>query len=630
MSAYDDPIRKKRLGQYFTGLPVARLLAALADAPRARSIIDPMVGSGDMLAACLEVGSRPAHMVGIDLDPLAIAQATRSLRGTGSRLTCADAFAIGLPARQFDLVITNPPYIRYQANASLSGIAMPAGDEIRENLISQVRGRDLPAEAKSTFIDAAARYPGTADVAVPAWILSAALVAENGTLAVVVPQAWLSRNYAEPVREMLDRAFGVELVVQDGDAAWFGDAQVRTHLLVARRRAIDGSRSGRCRVIVGRATRDLRTDGRLTGTLGSELDVAVALRAVTSVQPAPVTSGLTARVEQWTGDQGLARSLGISAEIARSLASFGWRCGQGMRTGANEFFYVTAARGDAAETSDRWRHRWVDVPTECLLPTVRRQSDLARRAQVAAGTLTARLVNLSGWITQADRTAARRIGVSEQWLADHYRLLPENVGSWIAEVASTPLDERQPGRRVPNLSAVATNVRTGRSGEPLSLWYHLPPLAARHRPEIFIPRVCGSRPGAYLNPDRAVVDANFATLWPAAGDALPAHAMLAILNSTWVWANLEHNCTVLGGGALKVEATDLRRLLLPDLDALAVEALTWLGKRLESLDDAAVAAEIDSVMAEAVAGATGAADLTTAVSAAAAEGLRHRSRPPSS
>ena len=634
-----DPERKKRLGQYFTGLPVARLLAALADAHAARSIIDPMVGAGDMLRACLEIGSCPTQLVGIDLDPLAVAQAAQSLRGTNRRLTCGDAFAVRLPERQFDLVITNPPYIRYQSKAGRADIAVPTGEEIRQNLISQIRHRRyLSAAARTALSDVARRYPGTADVAVPSWILSAALVAESGTLAVVLPQAWLSRNYADPIREMLDRAFSVEVIVQDSDASWFGDAQVRTHLLVAKRRAIDGSLAGRSRIIVGRAARALRNNGSLTGTFGSEIQVAAALRGVTSLQPAPVTRGLAGWIEQRNDDPGTPHAGSLSPEIARvmrgshrhlqvrPLASFGWRCGQGMRTGANEFFYVTATGDGKAETATRWRHRSVKLPAECLLPAVRRQSDLNGRAQVTVNMLTARLLNLRGWITPKDRAAALDIGVSEQWLTERYRSLPEGAGAWIAEVAASPQTEREPSKRIPELSAVATNVRTGRSGEPQSLWYHLPPLAPRHRPEIFIPRVCGARPNAYLNSDRAVVDANFVTLWRTAEDGLPAHAMLAILNSTWVWANLEQNCTVLGGGALKVEATDLRRIVIPDLDALAVEGLTWLGKRLDSTQDTAALAEIDSVMGEALAGISGVGGLTSVIGSIAADGLRHRSR----
>lgn len=78
MSKHDDnhieiscPIdfeRRKRLGQYFTGTGLGRLLAALAQAEKADSIIDPMVGSGDLLASCIEIDAKPAVMAGIEID----------------------------------------------------------------------------------------------------------------------------------------------------------------------------------------------------------------------------------------------------------------------------------------------------------------------------------------------------------------------------------------------------------------------------------------------------------------------------------------------------------------------------------------------------------------------------------
>ena len=55
---------RKRLGQVFTGEPLARVLAALAQAAEARTIIDPMSGLGDMLVASSQVGEhRPRGRV---------------------------------------------------------------------------------------------------------------------------------------------------------------------------------------------------------------------------------------------------------------------------------------------------------------------------------------------------------------------------------------------------------------------------------------------------------------------------------------------------------------------------------------------------------------------------------------
>ena len=58
-SGYTEPFtsfERKRLGQFFTGVRLARNLATLSRAPSANSILDPMAGSGDMFVACAETG----------------------------------------------------------------------------------------------------------------------------------------------------------------------------------------------------------------------------------------------------------------------------------------------------------------------------------------------------------------------------------------------------------------------------------------------------------------------------------------------------------------------------------------------------------------------------------------------
>ena len=46
--------QRKMLGQFFTGLPLGKLLAHLALSPDTRTILDPMVGHGDLLDATWE------------------------------------------------------------------------------------------------------------------------------------------------------------------------------------------------------------------------------------------------------------------------------------------------------------------------------------------------------------------------------------------------------------------------------------------------------------------------------------------------------------------------------------------------------------------------------------------------
>jgi hypothetical protein len=108
----------------------------------------------------------------------------------------------------------------------------------------------------------------------------------------------------------------------------------------------------------------------------------------------------------------------------------------------------------------------------------------------------------------------------------------------------------------------------------------LPNFARRHRPDIFMARINTGTPKAFLNKDaKCVIDANFATLWTDDG-GLDKHAALAFLNSAWTAAALEYSASVMGGGALKVEAAHLRRLPVPKMNTEAISRLSDLGKRL--------------------------------------------------
>lgn len=496
--------RKKQLGQYFTGRSVGRLLAALADAKTAERIIDPMVGSADLLVSCVAEGATSAQLVGLELDPLALEQAKAALEGVpAANLILGDAFSVPLPAGQFDLVITNPPYIRYQSKGDVDGVSVPSGDAVRVGLLRAVTARtDLPEDVRALLLHAARTYPGTADIAVPAWILSASLVREGGVLAVVAPQAWLSRNYAQSVRELLDDAFDVEVIVEDGDASWFDDAQVRTQLVIARRRTL-GPRSSSHSIVLARATRDLEVDGFLHGVLGSEQAVAAALRGVGSTHSIAVTTGLTAHIEHDRsmaagGHAGhvparIAAALGVvaSAVTTRTLESYGWRSGQGLRTGANDFFYVGDG-GGTAQPARRWGMLSLAIPSECLVPAIRRQSDLVGELDITDATpLSSWVVNFRGWAAAQDADQA----------GCEMRVLPPAVSKWISTVAKTPLTDAVDAKLFPELAAVETNARA-RSGKPHGFWYQLPPLAPRHRPTLFMPRVCGGRPLAYANSAR--------------------------------------------------------------------------------------------------------------------------------
>ena len=623
-----DPTQRKRLGQFFTGVRLSRALAALCDAPSARSILDPMAGSGDMFAACAELGAEPALLGGIELDPSAASLCGRRTKGLAAdvRIVPGSAFDEGswemLPD-SWDLVITNPPYVRYQtqSDATVGTVAAPSARRIRAGLVALLeRNGALSERERELFLGIAKNYSGLSDLAVPSWLLCASHVKKGGHLGVVVPDTWLSRDYAAPIVYILRRLFEIECVIIDTDSCWFKESLVRTTLVVARR--VDDKRSARKpgRHLIVRVPSSAGTPKSAVGTAFAvdEPDQAFARWVRDGSHPA--ASPLSSR---WSDESDLMALLQsersrwlVPREAVESghqrqfpeavnsivgpgqrasltdLSGLGWSVGQGLRTGANRFFYVDRL-GNGKWSSALLPEVELELPDQAVRPAVRRQAELPKATNLVSGPEGAVLV-LEGWALPCD------IGPNN---TDRLRPAQGDLARLISAGANECSDSQGRGKRLPELSAVRTNIRHGRC------WYHLPPFTSRHQPELFLPRVNTRTPRTYINGNdkmegterRFIIDANFSTLWrnDSQPEPLSLFAMAALLSSSLAGAVLATTGTVMGGGALKVEATQLRRTALPQPSAEAESALVECGQRLacEGPSDSVVDF-IDDIVAE--------------------------------
>ena len=112
--------RQKLLGQYFSGKRIAEALFDLLGKPTGKTVIDPMCGQADLLVPF----QKKNHINGIELDKEAFSKAIQ-LVNKGSIIN-ANAFdentLYKLAVNGYDIVITNPPFIRRENYKKAIGV----------------------------------------------------------------------------------------------------------------------------------------------------------------------------------------------------------------------------------------------------------------------------------------------------------------------------------------------------------------------------------------------------------------------------------------------------------------------------------------------------------------------------
>ena len=625
-----DKSQRKRLGQFFSGNKVAELLISFCSLTGTETVIDPMAGTGDMLVAAVKHGVAASNVYGIEIDKAAAAVCSSNLQA--GQILCGDAFS-STPMERFgmdswDLVITNPPYVRYQTMKNIPDgeSELKNASEVRNDLGRIVESLDhLSAEEKECFQCIIKNYSGLSDLAVPSWLLCAALVNRGGILAMVVPESWINRDYAISVKYLLLKLFRIKYIIEDLNAAWFHNVQVKTNLVIARRTHIHNiplSRRSETYIHI-RLSAGMVGDKSLVDNL--EYAGSKAMSALQKIASAPVestgngyeisriavsdfiyemsqTQGFNKLIHKFEPYSTVVHSPSIPRYIrdaigledysdeTASISDWGFNVGQGLRTGANRFFYTELINSDEEfdylKADEEIYKKTLAVSHSQSVPVLRYQADIYGRYRVTKGQLAHRLLYISetytddnGMITQeSDKQLAEYIAIAED-------LSITNGGRSI---------------RIPELSAVKPNERvlTINGKTVQRRWFMIPKLTNRHVPQLCISRVNYKSPRCMLVNDAVVVDANFSTLWTADFDMNRVYAVLALMNSSWVKAYLECVASVMGGGALKVEASHLRQIRLPKPKQSFLEAMAQLGRQLANSDiqnDSATLQTIDKM-----------------------------------
>ncbi len=304
----------------------------------------------------------------------------------------------------------------------------------------------------------------------------------------------------------------------------------------------------------------------------------------------PATRGVYVphEINDWLSHHGLSPAFD-------TFESQGVAVGQGLRTGANGFFYADG-QCHGHEVTLKFSAPLVGLtakaPLSIAKPVLRRQSDLPSGFAVLSATARGYALDLRGYALPEDMEAC-------DLFSTPYRLMPMELAAVVRAAVRANFGTSEKPQKVFELTAVSPNVRPASRGAPARHWYMLPKFAPRHLPDVLLARVNSATPKAYLNVGReCLVDANFSTMWTQATSKWTANALLAFMNSAWTRAVIEGSGAIMGGGALKFEATHLRRVPVPALSEDQLLRLDGLGARLamdERLNETMAA--IDAVIA---------------------------------
>jgi tRNA1(Val) A37 N6-methylase TrmN6 len=210
----DTADARKARGAFFTPPEITRYLARWAVRSADDQVFEPAAGDAAFLVAATErlreLGAEHPVLHGVEIHRASAAVARRRVAAAGGKahVRTADLFAVQ-PQPVHDVVIGNPPYIRYQ--------------EFRGPMRAQSRRAAL--QAGVTLSALASSWA--------AFVVHAALfLRPGGRMALVLPAELLSVNYASAVRKFLfDRFARVELVMFDEQV--FPKAEADVVLLLA-------------------------------------------------------------------------------------------------------------------------------------------------------------------------------------------------------------------------------------------------------------------------------------------------------------------------------------------------------------------------------------------------------------
>jgi hypothetical protein len=364
---------RHRYGQHYTPREVARLLAAFAIRSPHDMVFDPSCGDGRLLEEAgrlkgqLAARSGLLSLTGENFGVERSQSAAQLAREKGACVTVADFFDVEPGANasrttslpfEFDAIVGNPPYIRHEIQGT--------GDKRR---IEACLARDRVVRHGLFW----PRWSGRSDIYVYFFAHSIRFLKIRGRLVFLTASSWLDVGYGAPLREFLLSNFRVIAVIESGCESFFEDASINTAITVLELEPDFGAREDH-------PIRFVRFNRKLSEILNKpraeNMDPAVQLAR--DIERGKASSGgKSYRMRLIAQSELLNMPTKESKRVARAAIKPGWgkylRADEvffkvidrgrsrlrslsrmasvrfGVKTGANEFFYVTEDGPEAKE-----------------------------------------------------------------------------------------------------------------------------------------------------------------------------------------------------------------------------------------------------------------------------------------
>lgn len=216
---------RRTLGQFFTPLAVGRAMARWLLATKPRLLLDPGCGSGSLLVAAAQERTESTRLLGLDVDPLAIAmaEANRAARQIKRLALRESNFLLDDLSERPEAVICNPPYTRHHALTAEAKAAIHAGFAARLKVdLSQLASLHVLFLVRALEVTSA-----------------------EAALAFVTPGHWLDMSYAREIKKLLLEQAHVEAIVRFPADELVFDHAVTTATITFIRKGADGTRPTR-------------------------------------------------------------------------------------------------------------------------------------------------------------------------------------------------------------------------------------------------------------------------------------------------------------------------------------------------------------------------------------------------